>query len=377
MGARRSTPTTSRPAPDYLVEAIEAAGGHRLREIEPHRNSRPAPTPSTRSSAARSIPGTRGSPPPGPPAAPRSRWRQAWPTSRKVPTTPARSAIPPPSAASSACVRAPALSRRGRAPCPIRCCRSSGRSRAPSPDTGLALDGMSRFEFRAPPLSRPRPAVSFHDSARRPARPRRAAFSMDLGRRAGQCAGAKDLCARRSTGWQMPGSKSPKRVPDLSACHAAFRPLRAFQFAALRHENASRSSRQAEAGGGLEHRRRPEAHRVGTCRRRSGRRVGAPEPRRIPRPLRRADHADRAGRALSGREAFRRRDRWRESSRPISTGLVLGYAVTVTGLPGDLHPLRPQRPRPAGRAADHRQALWRGALLLALLPGARQRSAPR
>ena len=51
----------------------------------------------------------------------------------RAPTTPARSAIPPRSAASSAFVQARASCRRVRAPCPIRSCPSSGRSPAPSP----------------------------------------------------------------------------------------------------------------------------------------------------------------------------------------------------------------------------------------------------
>ena len=101
-------------------------------------------------------------------------------------------------------------------------------------DTGLALDGMSRFDPRDP-LSRPRPAVSFHDSARRAGATVARRLLDGSRRRAGQRAGAETVRAAIDR-LARAGLDIAEAVPDLSACHAAFRPLRAFQFAALRHE---------------------------------------------------------------------------------------------------------------------------------------------
>jgi amidase len=47
-------------------------------------------------------------------------------------------------------------------------------------DVALSLDSMSRFDPHDPP-TRPRPRRSYHEAARSPARPDRAAFSRDLG----------------------------------------------------------------------------------------------------------------------------------------------------------------------------------------------------
>ena len=101
-------------------------------------------------------------------------------------------------------------------------------------DTALGLDAMSRFDPRDP-LTRPLPAQGYHAAAQAPRRPARAAFSMDLGvaRVAGEVAEpvrkAIDKLARA-------GLDIVETTPDLGECHDAFRPLRAFQFAAQRHE---------------------------------------------------------------------------------------------------------------------------------------------
>ena len=96
------------------------------------RSSRPGPTPSTRCSAGHSIRGTPRSLPAARRVVRQSLSPLAWRTSRKGRTSPVRSAIRRPSAASSACGRAPASSRKVPRACRTRCSRSSVPWRATS-----------------------------------------------------------------------------------------------------------------------------------------------------------------------------------------------------------------------------------------------------
>lgn len=98
-------------------------------------------------------------------------------------------------------------------------------------DCGLALDAMCRFD-RRDPLSRPMGTTNFRKAAETLIMAPRVAFSEDLGiahvdpeiRRI--VAGAVDKLTAA-------GLTVEEAHPDPSNVHAAFRPLRAFQFAAL------------------------------------------------------------------------------------------------------------------------------------------------
>jgi amidase len=101
-------------------------------------------------------------------------------------------------------------------------------------DAALALDGMARFDARDP-LTRPRAKTSYLAAALAPRRPARAAFSLDLGFVAVD--GSVRVAVRGAVArLAAEGSWIDEAHPDLSASDRAFRPLRAFQFAALRRE---------------------------------------------------------------------------------------------------------------------------------------------
>ena len=101
-------------------------------------------------------------------------------------------------------------------------------------DVGLGLDAMCRFDPRDP-LSRPSAGERYHAAAGRPAGPAQAAFSMDLGV-ASVGREVRGVVAAAIATLGRAGLDIAEDVPDLSACHDAFRPLRAFQFAAQRAE---------------------------------------------------------------------------------------------------------------------------------------------
>jgi amidase len=107
-------------------------------------------------------------------------------------------------------------------------------------DAALGLDAMARFDPRDP-LSRRPLAIPYRAAAENPRRAKRAAASIDLGiTRVGA-----DVRATVGTALERLGAAGLDLVdeaPDLTLCHAAFRPLRAFQFAALR-ANALRDHR--------------------------------------------------------------------------------------------------------------------------------------
>lgn len=92
---------------------------------------------------------------------------------------------------------------------------------------------MSGFDARDP-LTRPVETNSFRAAGEQPCRPVRFAYSPDLG----VAVVSKDVQAivgRAVERLAAAGSSVEIDQPDLSACHDAFRPLRAFQFSATRH----------------------------------------------------------------------------------------------------------------------------------------------
>jgi amidase len=105
-------------------------------------------------------------------------------------------------------------------------------------DVGLALEGMARFDWRDP-LSRPLVAGSYHDAALRPARPARAAYSIDLGV-ARVSSDVRNVVTEAIGRLVGAGLNVEDEAPDVSRCRDAFLPLRAFQFAALRHNDLLR-----------------------------------------------------------------------------------------------------------------------------------------
>lgn len=99
-------------------------------------------------------------------------------------------------------------------------------------DAGLGLQAMARFDARDP-LSRPMPATDFAAAASRPRKPRRLAFSVDLGLAdiEPEIAAVVTEAVRRL---ERAGAAVADAAPDLSAAENAFRTLRAHQFAAAR-----------------------------------------------------------------------------------------------------------------------------------------------
>ncbi len=99
-------------------------------------------------------------------------------------------------------------------------------------DVGLGLDAMARFDPRDP-RTRPLTGVSFRAAAEARQWPLRAAFSMDLGgvaRISGEVRAVVDAAIARLV---SAGLDVVDEAPDVRRCREAFLPLRAFQFAAL------------------------------------------------------------------------------------------------------------------------------------------------
>lgn len=99
-------------------------------------------------------------------------------------------------------------------------------------DTGLGLDAMAGFDS-GDPQSRPMPKPNYRRAAQSPRRPERIAWSADLG------VATVSRQVRRIVGAAVEriaqaGCPVEDADPDLAACHDAFRPLRAFQFSAMR-----------------------------------------------------------------------------------------------------------------------------------------------
>ncbi|WP_244534625.1 amidase family protein [Hyphomicrobium sp. CS1GBMeth3] len=105
-------------------------------------------------------------------------------------------------------------------------------------DAAFALDGMVRFDARDP-LTRSRDGGSYLTAALAPRRPRRAAFSIDLGI-AKVDPEVRAIVTRAVERLASEGLRVEEAHPDLSGADRAFRPLRAFQFAALRRDALAR-----------------------------------------------------------------------------------------------------------------------------------------
>lgn len=97
-------------------------------------------------------------------------------------------------------------------------------------DAALLLDAMAG-ENPADPLSLPRLASSFLDAAQAPQRPRRVAFSTDLGITPVDPAVAA-ACRNAAERLSSEGVEVVEAHPDLSEAHEVFQTLRAYQYAA-------------------------------------------------------------------------------------------------------------------------------------------------
>lgn len=99
-------------------------------------------------------------------------------------------------------------------------------------DAGLGLDAMARFDPRDP-RSRPACAGSYRAAAEAPEKPARAAFSMDLGGATRISAEVRGVVAAAMAKLAAAGFDAVEAAPDVSRSRDAFLPIRAFQFAAL------------------------------------------------------------------------------------------------------------------------------------------------
>jgi amidase len=134
----------------------------------------------------------------------------------------------------------PGLVPQGPSPIPYQVLSVIGPIARSVADVGLGLDAMARFDPRDP-RTRPLAGGGYRAAAMAPRRPGRAAFSMDLGvaRVSGEVGAVVEAAIARLAG---AGLDIADDTPDLGACHGAFRPIRAFQFAAL-HEATLRLHR--------------------------------------------------------------------------------------------------------------------------------------
>lgn len=102
-------------------------------------------------------------------------------------------------------------------------------------DAALALDGMARFDVRDP-LCRPLPAKqSYLEAARRATPPKSAAYSLTLGL-AEVDRGVRAVVEEAIDKLVRAGLDVDAADPDLRSSDSVFRTLRAFQFAALRRD---------------------------------------------------------------------------------------------------------------------------------------------
>ena len=99
-------------------------------------------------------------------------------------------------------------------------------------DVGLGLDAMARFDPRDP-RSRPQCAGSYRAAADAPVAPARAAFSMDLGGAARISAEVRAVVGAALAKLAAAGLDAEEAAPDVSRARDAFLPIRAFQFAGL------------------------------------------------------------------------------------------------------------------------------------------------
>jgi len=99
-------------------------------------------------------------------------------------------------------------------------------------DVALGLDAMARFDPRDP-RTRPLCGGSYRTAAEAPRRPPRAAFSMDLGGMARVSAEVRGVVDDAVARLAAAGLDIADQAPDVGRARDAFLPIRAFQFAAL------------------------------------------------------------------------------------------------------------------------------------------------
>ena len=126
-------------------------------------------------------------------------------------------------------------------------------------DLALFLDAMSGFHPRAP-LSLPREAQSFVSLARSGWKPKRVAYSADLGITP---VDPEVAAITREAAFRLAeeGVIVEEAHPDFTEAHECFQILRAQNFAISYGGPPRETSRSSKARGDLEHRERPQAHR--------------------------------------------------------------------------------------------------------------------
>ncbi len=126
----------------------------------------------------------------------------------------------------------PGLIPKGPSPLPHQVLSVIGPIARTVADVGLGLDAMARFDPRDP-RSRPLAVPSYRAAAEAPARPPRAAFSMDLGGLARVSAEVGAVVDNAVARLAAAGLDIVDEAPDMRRSRDAFLPIRAFQFAAL------------------------------------------------------------------------------------------------------------------------------------------------
>ncbi|HET7717683.1 MAG TPA: amidase family protein [Bauldia sp.] len=99
-------------------------------------------------------------------------------------------------------------------------------------DVGLGLDAMVRFDPRDP-RTRPMPGQAYRAAAEAPEKPARAAFSIDLGGIARVSQDVRAVVQAAVARLEAAGLDVAEATPDARRSREAFLPIRAFQFAAL------------------------------------------------------------------------------------------------------------------------------------------------
>ena len=126
----------------------------------------------------------------------------------------------------------PGLVPKGPSPLPHQVLSVIGPLARTVADVALGLDGMVRFDLRDP-RSRPLCGASYRSAAEAPRRPARAAFSLDLGGLTRVSAEVRSVVEAAVERLASAGLDVVSRTPDLRRSRDAFLPLRAYQFAAL------------------------------------------------------------------------------------------------------------------------------------------------
>ena len=225
---RRSTPTTSRRNRTFWssVSRPKAALSTRCRT---RRNSAPAPTPSTRSSARPAIPGIPRARRPAPRAGPPWRLRPAWRGSRMAPTWAAACAIPQASTASWASGRASDASRTRRSGTIEMNLGQQGPMARNVEDCALLLDAMVGEDPRDP-LSLPRTGESYLAAARSGLAPKARRLVGAISASRWRTTRLRPSPARRRSDFSELGATVEEAHPDLTGLHECFITLRTYDF---------------------------------------------------------------------------------------------------------------------------------------------------